>query len=54
MLKTRLDKLEKQTRHKNFLPVLFVNNEKEIELHRAKIGPDTVIFICDFDETDGE
>lgn len=46
-LSKRLERVEQRIRIDNYLPVLLVDSEDEIEQHSHRIGRDTVIIIDD-------
>lgn len=55
-LARRIEKLEKETEHKKYLPVAFFDSEEEadefLKQPNNRIGKDTIIFIDDFGEAE--
>lgn len=46
-MKTKIKAIEKQKRANDYLPVLFLDSENDLEENRHLIGPKTVVIIDD-------
>jgi hypothetical protein len=44
-LKTKIEALEKRKKVSQYVPVLFLDGEDNIEEYKHLIGPETVVFI---------
>jgi hypothetical protein len=47
-LKAKIEAMEKYTKASNYLPVLFLDDEGDIDKYQHLIGPETVVFIDDY------
>jgi hypothetical protein len=46
-MKNKIKAIEKQNRVSKYLPVLFLDDETELENYKHLIGPETVVIIDD-------